>query len=188
MSNHHDWQDITYLKYGNPRQIQAHNVLTDLNIMSILEKYNPILTGTIPIGIDIPSSDLDIICQVSDFENFRSLVNAYWSNLTSFTNALTQDAYVASFKHHGFEIEIFAQNIPTLQQNAYRHMIVEYRILNLANLKFKDEIIKLKLSGYKTEPAFGKLLNLYNPFEELLKLEKYNDEELISLIHQNGYK
>lgn len=48
----------------------------------------------------------------------------------------------------------------------------------IANTKFcrkkekslKIKIIDLKKKGIKTEPAFGKLLDLENPYEDLLKV------------------
>lgn len=187
MSEHDKWQDIGYLKNGNIRQAGAYRVLTDLNIMPLLKEYSPILTGTIPIGIDIPSSDLDIICEVSNFDNFKLLINKHWGGFPFFIEVLNKNTYIASFKYNGFEIEIFAQDIPSLQQNAYRHLVIEHRILNLADLRFKEEIIQLKLNGYKTEPAFGKLLNLQTPFEELLQIYECSDEELTAIIWQNGY-
>ena len=58
------------------------------------------------------------------------------------------------------------------QQNAYKHMIIEYSILKEKDTKFKAEIIKLKSEGMKTEAAFAQLLGLLgNPFEELLKFK-----------------
>jgi len=68
-----------------------------------------------------------------------------------------------------FPIEIFAQNKPTIEQNAYRHMIAEYKILQEKGEEFKEKIIDLKKKGIKTEPAFGMLLGLENPYEDLLK-------------------
>ena len=48
-------------------------------------------------------------------------------------------------------------------------MIIEYKILELHGEVFRQEIIKLKSKGLKTEPAFAKLLGLVgNPYEELL--------------------
>lgn len=85
-------------------------------------------------------------------------------------------------------MEIYAQNIPTLRQNAYLHMVIEERILNLAGEKFRNDIIALKLNGYKAEPAFGKLLNLQNPFEELLELSECSDKTLTELLIQSGNK
>jgi hypothetical protein len=68
-----------------------------------------------------------------------------------------------------FPIEIFGQNKPTIEQNAYRHMIAEYKILEEKGEEFKQKIIELKKQGIKTEPAFGMLLGLENPYEDLLK-------------------
>jgi hypothetical protein len=50
-------------------------------------------------------------------------------------------------------------------------MIIEHRVLIEKGEKFRQEIIKLKRQGLKTEPAFAKLLGLDgNPYEALLKL------------------
>jgi hypothetical protein len=69
--------------------------------------------------------------------------------------------------------EVFGQNIPTENQNAYRHMTIENRILKEKGSKFKQRVKELKSNGMKTEPTFAKLLGLDgNPYVELLKLEK----------------
>ncbi len=52
-------------------------------------------------------------------------------------------------------------------------MITEHAILKEKGKNFKQEIIKLKASGLKTEPAFAKLLGIEgDPYEELLKLNQ----------------
>jgi hypothetical protein len=48
-------------------------------------------------------------------------------------------------------------------------MIAEYKILQEEGEEFKQKIIELKKQGIKTEPAFGILLGLENPYEDLLK-------------------
>ena len=79
---------------------------------------------------------------------------------------------IAEFKTDNFLVEIFGQNIPTDKQNAYRHMIIEHRILTEKGIDFLNSIKKLKSEGIKTEPAFSKLLGLKgDPYTELLKLE-----------------
>jgi hypothetical protein len=78
----------------------------------------------------------------------------------------------------GFEIEIFGQSIPTRQQFAYRHLIVEHNLLNRHGEKFRQRIIELKRQGWKTEPAFASALGLTgDPYTELLKFET-NDSEM----------
>lgn len=165
--------NINYLKHGNQRQQSAYQTLTNHQIMEKLEAYNPILTGTIPINIDIESSDLDVIC--------------YWENKGNFIETLTklfatekdfhlreclienQKTIVCNFKVDTFEIEVFGQNIPSENQNAYRHMLIEHQILQSEGEDFRLKIIELKKNGYKTEPAFAKLLDLEgNPYHSLL--------------------
>jgi len=81
-------------------------------------------------------------------------------------------AIVANFVVANFEVEIFGQSIPTKQQFAYRHLIIEYNLLNQYGEKFRQQIIELKRQGHKTEPAFGIALGLTgDPYTELLKFE-----------------
>lgn len=167
-----DFTKLDYLKIGNEKQRIIYEVLTKYKIFDILKKYSPILAGTIPIEIDIEESDLDIICEVKDkveFEKF--LIQAFKDfdlNIEIF-KINNEKLIVCNFKLEEFPIEIFGQNKPTTQQNAYLHMIAEYKILQEKGEKFKQKIIDLKKQGMKTEPAFGMLLHLENPYEDLLK-------------------
>ena len=166
--------DISYLKLGNERQKKAYQVLTDHEIIEKLAPYHPILVGTIPINIDIENSDLDIICEVSDKNEFIDKLNELFGSEKDFTihESPKFDAIKANFIIDGFEIEIFGQNTPSTQQNAYRHMLIEHKLLLEKGEGFRQEIIDLKQQGYKTEPAFAKLLGLEgNSYKELLKLE-----------------
>lgn len=52
--------DTAYLAAGNERQRSAYRVLTELGLLERLASFNPILVGTVPLGIDIPDSDLDV--------------------------------------------------------------------------------------------------------------------------------
>lgn len=171
-----DFTNIDYLKAGNHRQQKAYAELTEISIFENLKGYQPILTGTIPLGIDIPESDLDIICQCSDHLQFAKTLNTLYSNKIGYqirtSNSYDLESTIVTFQSGDFEIEIFGQDRPTEHQNAYRHMLVEHKILNSKNNKFRAEIIRLKTEGLKTEPAFARLLGLEgNPYEELLKFD-----------------
>lgn len=179
-----DWGNINYLQSGNKRQQEAFAALSGLNIMFLLKEYEPILVGTIPIEIDIPESDLDIICYTKDLVAFQGVVHEYFRKYHTFFDKFSNEAYIAKFYFCGFEFEIFAQPVPTRYQYAYRHMLIEYKILNLAGQRFKNEIIQLKQNGYKTEPAFGKLLKLNEPFSELIELENWSDKQLIEFVRK----
>lgn len=178
---------INYLIKGNSKQRSAYEALQELQIIEILKDFDPIVVGTIPIDIDINQSDIDIICNSNNLENFEKLVKDAFGNRARFKQrtkmAQNKLSSVSSFEYKKFEFEIFAQNLETVNQNAYRHMLIEYRILQLADERFKREVIKLKEIGIKTEEAFANLLGLSgDPYKAILKLENENDEELIYLI------
>lgn len=165
---------IGYLKTGNHKQQKVYQVLVDNHVLEKLSNFAPILVGTIPINIDIASSDLDIICYVLEKETFVDTLNNNFGKEKSFIISENQvlNSIKANFFIDKFEFEIFGQNIETTQQNAYQHMIIGYKILLEKGEKFRQEIIKLKEEGIKTEPAFAKLLGLEgNPYEELLKFD-----------------
>ncbi|MEG0928671.1 DUF4269 domain-containing protein [Chryseobacterium sp.] len=173
-----DFTRIDYLKNGNERQKKAYEVLKKYDVLEKLEPYSAVLAGTIPIEIDIESSDLDIICEVDlRFEDSFLKYLTFSNLIPSDTDVKVENvivngekSIVLNFMLEEFPIEIFGQNKPVTEQNAYRHMIAEYNILQEKGEDFKQKIIDLKKRGVKTEPAFGMLMNLENPYEDLLKL------------------
>ncbi|SDF44972.1 protein of unknown function [Cellulophaga baltica] len=172
-----NFRTIEYLKSGNERQKLAFSEIKKHKVLEKLKKYNPILTGTIPIEIDVPESDLDIICECQNHSEFKAYLLDQFSQKKDFKvySILQNDieSTIAEFKTENFLFEIFGQNIPTEKQDAYRHMIIERNILEEKGFEFKQKVKDLKSSGIKTEPAFAKLLGLEgNPYIELLKLEK----------------
>lgn len=171
-----DFENIEYLKNGTARQKLAYESLTNHKIMIKLNRFDPVLAGTIPINIDIEESDLDIICY---FRNRNEFISEIKNNFTNFENFKIHepdeetDSVFAVFRIDNFDVEIFGQNIPTKQQNAYRHMLIEHKLLCERNSDFRQKIIDLKRQGYKTEPAFGVLLGLTgDPYVELLKYRR----------------
>lgn len=181
--------DISYLKTGNLRQQKAYNILISSDIMSILKGFDPILTGTIPIGIDIEESDLDIVCKINNPVEFYQFLSDRFGNYTGFKIYYkTDNIIVCSFYVEEMMIEIFGSPLDSVCTNAYRHMVTENRILNLLGEGFKKKIVELKEGGLKTEPAFAFLLGLEgNPYEKLLDIESWTDEEIKSLNVETGY-
>lgn len=172
-----DFTKIDYLESGNQRQQKAFKVLTTYKVFEKLKNFSPILVGTIPIEIDVEGSDLDIICEVNLKFEEDFLDEIMLSKLIPFDTDVQvekmiinhEESIVLNFMLDEFPIEIFGQNKPTTMQRAYRHMIAEYKILQEKGIEFKQQIIELKKKGIKTEPAFGLLMNLENPYEDLLK-------------------
>ncbi|MBB6129437.1 DUF4269 domain-containing protein [Mucilaginibacter lappiensis] len=168
------FDDIRYLARGSPRQQQAYQLFTQYPLMKLLQKFDPILAGTIPINIDIENSDLDIICCFNSKADFKNAIALAFSDFEGFQLTDTvinqQETIVAAFSVDGWPVEVFGQYIPTRQQNAYKHMIVEYLLLEHYGESFRQQVIELKKQGYKTEPAFARLLGLNaDPYLELLK-------------------
>ena len=170
-----DFLTIDYLKTGTLRQQQAYEELTRLEIFEKLAVFHPTLAGTIPIDIALPNSDLDILCQYVSADSFIRVVSGRFGSQPHFEideDSKKLNAVVCRFKGQYFDIEIFGQNIPVEDQYAYRHLLVEYHLLEEKGQAFKNQIYELKKDGLKTEPAFAKALNLKgNPYEALLNLE-----------------
>jgi len=168
-----DFEKIDYLKDGSARQKSAYQKLTKYRILEKLADFNPILAGTIPINIDIPESDLDIICHWTNKIEFINLLKKFFSKELNFSlkevKILNEETVITNFRIDNFEIEIFGQNIPCKFQNAFKHMLIEYQILREKGEEFRQKVIELKMQGIKTEPAFAKLLNLIgDPYISLL--------------------
>lgn len=179
-----NWLDISYLNSGSAIQRRAFKSITKLQIFNLLAEYSPILTGTIPIGISIDSSDLDITCRFMDADKFEKKMESLFGEQEGFKiQQKEKNGYwvvVASFTFQNFPFEIFGSLFPPTDQNSYRHMLIEYRILQLLGEDFKQKIIQLKKEGLKTEPAFAKLLKLDgDPYQQLLDMEGVTDTEIL---------
>lgn len=170
-----DFTRIDYLKNGSPVQIRAFAILTRHKILETLAQFTPVLIGTVPIDIAIATSDLDIACCWTDKDEFLKVLRffeQYEGFSTEERTISNHQTILSRFKIEGFEVEIFAQNIPVAQQNGYRHLLVEHQILQQKDENFRQQIIHLKEQGYKTEPAFAQLLGLEgDPYLALLTLE-----------------
>jgi hypothetical protein len=155
---------LDYLINGTRRQQNAYAVLTKYSVFSILQHFDPILAGTIPLNIDIENSDLDVLCQFTDKDTFVNRITMAFSDANGFSLKNTtlggHDTIVATFVLEGFPIEIFGQNIPPKEQVAYRHLMAEHKILMKYGEEFRAKVVALKQAGFKTEPAFAQLLGL----------------------------
>jgi hypothetical protein len=170
-----NFNDIEYLKHGNEKQIRVYDVLKRYSVLNTLFAYDPIVVGTIPIGIDIDNSDIDISCYCTDMTQFSDILISSFQDKENFQirqhRGPDTNAIVANFQMEEFEIEVFGQNLPTRRQLSYRHMIIEYKLLKQRGEGFRKQIIELKRQGLKTEPAFALLLGLEgDPYTALLNM------------------
>ncbi|GAB2862466.1 DUF4269 domain-containing protein [Hymenobacter ruber] len=184
-----DWADLRYLLTGNQRQQRAHSLLQALNLWLVLTDFKPVLAGTIPLGIDIAGSDLDVLCEVppAEMPRFVELLQQHYGHRHSFKLMQhTINGYpsiVGSFRYRSREVEVFGQALPTAQQNGFRHLLVEAAVLEAGGEPWRWAVRQLKKQGLKTEPAFAQLLQLPgNPYEALLQLEGKPSAELQALV------
>jgi hypothetical protein len=185
------WQDLSYLRDGNARQREAYRVLQSLDVFDVLCDYTPVLVGTIPIAIDVEGSDLDIVCEAHDSAAFEQRVTGAFGRQKRFEikrkMIKRMPSVVANFIYGGFRIEVFGQPQPVMEQHAYRHMIVEARLLAIGGERARREIRRLKRCGLKTEPAFARYFNLEgDPYEVLLALSTLDEDELRARVSPAG--
>jgi len=180
---------MTHLASGNERQRSAARALKQSGLMELLAAYHPYPAGTVPIDIDVPGSDIDLLCEAEDLKRFRAVVHQALGDMEGFQcTPVTRETgvppyVVCSVSTGGWPVEIFAQSMPVRQQNAYRHMLVEWALLTHWGREGHKEIRRLKNKGMKTEPAFAYALGLSgDPYAELLNLADKSDEELADLV------
>ena len=179
------WQDISYLKSGTPSQQRAYHCLTELEILSQLREFTPVLVATVCLDIDTPASDLDIVCCAKDAALFRGKVTSLYGSFESFSirDSSREGATVVTFIFGGLELEIYALGVPVEQQRAYRHLCQTARVLRLGGPAWNRAIRFLKQQGIKTEPAVALCLGLAgDPFEQVEALETLSDAELQALV------
>jgi predicted nucleotidyltransferase len=179
-----NWFDIGYLCDGDESQQATFQILQELQIFDRLRSFSPVLVGSIPLGINIQDSDIDIICEVYDFPSFLQSVRSI-DRLQPYTPSISQysindiESIVINYRTTNFSLEIFGQPQPVDRQHAYRHLAIEYRLLNIGGSEAFQAIRNLKQAGFKTEPAFAKYFNLAgNPDRALLDLEMLDREQL----------
>jgi hypothetical protein len=186
------WQDITYLSHGNERQRRAYRTLERLRVLDILRDYTPVLVGTLPIAIDVAESDLDIVCEVHDLDAFEALVRGAfgcWEGFRLKRKQINDLPVLVANLNAGMPVEIFGQPRPVVEQNAYRHMVVEARLLAIGGETARQEIQRLKRAGLKTEPAFAHYFDIPgDPFEALLALSALDEKALRATIESEGAK
>ena len=183
-----NWRNISYLLDGTERQQAAYRALRYTGIESILVDFDPLLVGTLPLNIDIESSDLDILVEIPDEFQYAQVLFPHYAEYPHFRyrrkTINSETVWIAKFFAHDFEFELFAQQKPTMQQAAYRHLVAEYRLLEIGGEAARAAIRELKRAGIKTEPAFAQYFGIdgADPFATLLTVADLDDESLQAYI------
>lgn len=147
------------------------SLLKDHKVLEILSEFSPEFVGSIPIGVDLPHSDIDIICELKPsilkvLESFSSYPGFQLSE-----KVLGQvPSIICRFRLGSEKVEIVAQNLLPQKQISYLHMVIEEKILNEKGETFRLSVLEKKKEGKNTESAFAELLGLEgDPYSSLLE-------------------
>ena len=165
--------------------------LDECDVLEALAPFDPRIAGTPPLGLDLPGSDIDVLCFAPDAHAFTDIVWHNFSNAPAFMAKQLVRAprpVVASFEVTGWRIELYGEAIPVEQQRGWRHFAVEQRLLALGGDDLPVAVLALRGQGMKTEPAFAAALRLRgDPYLALLDLGEQDDETLVSVLQARGF-
>ncbi|KHL25965.1 phage capsid protein [Croceibacterium mercuriale] len=160
-------------------------------VLPKLAEFYPHVVGTPPLGLDLPTSDIDVVCFAPDADAFTCVVWNTFGTQAKFRmwqKIKLDRPVVASFSAAGWTIELFGQASPILEQYGWRHFLVEQRLLTLGGEIFRAAVMAWRNKGMKTEPAFAAVLGLHgDPYQALLNLEGCSDMELTALLKDQGF-
>lgn len=159
--------------------------------MDLLVGFDPRIAGTLPLGVSLPGSDIDILCHASNPNDVAEQLWRWRERLAELTlrRWITGDRpLVATFSAGDWPVEVFASPIKVGQQDGWRHFIAEERLLQLAGDPLRARVMTLRRRGTKTEPAFAAVLGLCgDPYVELSRLSRQPDERLHELLRTAGF-
>ena len=155
-------------------------------ILDLLAPFDPHVVGTLPLGIALPDSDIDIVCHAA---NPGALAEPIWTAFSTIEGfalyrwSAKGRPLVAKFEAEGWPFEIFASNQLVSDQPGFQHFKVEQRLLDLGGFVLRDQIMTLRIQGVKTEPAFATVLGLDgDPYAALSALYDRSDQDLMDII------
>lgn len=162
-----------------------------LGVAKALEDLDPHVAGTLPLGLEIPGSDIDILCHAPDAGAFTQRVWSIFGQEPAFSiRQWTREErpVIASFEAHGWAFELFGHPEPVALQRGWRHFEVERRLLGLGGPSFRDAVMGYRRRGAKTELAFADSLRLGgDPYVALLGLHVWTDGQLCHLLTRSGF-
>jgi hypothetical protein len=161
-------------------------VLAGCGVLGALAPFDPRVAGTPPLGLDLPGSDIDVLCFAPDARAFTDTVWRAFSGSQAFIVkqwVSSPRSVIASFEAVGWRIELYGEAIPVDLQRGWRHFTIERRLLTLGGHEFRTAVLALRRQGMKTEPAFAAALELQgDPYLALLELGEQDDQVLISVL------
>lgn len=170
--HHHSLEQIINIE----KDTRVSSFLDETNFLKRFASFHPMVSGTIPLAIHTQTSDLDILLMTNDLDLLADHIKNHFEHAHI---KIKEEYLVANFQHHNLSVELYGEKNSPLRQNAHRHLRVEARLMKVLGNQFILDIHKLKQAGVKTEPAFGELLGLSSPYDDLLELSLLSDLEMM---------
>jgi hypothetical protein len=157
-------------------------------VLDVLCAFDPRVVGTLPLGLSVPGSDIDIVCHASEPTAFTEVVWEHFRSSDGFVlyQWLAQARpLVARFEWGGWTFEVFGDSRPVDQQPGWVHFEIERRLLALDDGRLRKAIVQQRSQGVKTEPAFARVLGISgDPYRALLDLAGETDAQLHARLSQ----
>ena len=156
--------------------------IINAGVLDALHAFDPRVVGTLPLGLSVPGSDIDVVCHASDPMAFTEAIWAHYRSCDGFVlyQWLAQGrALIARFEFDGWPFEVFGDLRPVDQQPGWRHFEIERRLLALDDGRLRNAVARQRSQGIKTEPAFAAVLRIPgDPYLGLLDLACETDAQL----------
>ncbi len=177
---------VAYLESGNDRQQALFAALSASGVLVKLVDYQPALVSTIGLGIDLPNSDVDIVCSAASPREFQLFAHREWYGAHDYRSLLLSSGeVVVQFSVAGFLFELYCSSLPTAEQAGVRHFQQVARVLAMGGDLVRELVMKHRWQGAKTEVAVASALGLEgDPYEAVLALETLTDAAVQARLDQ----
>ena len=108
--------------------------LRQSRVLELLDGFDPRVVGTLPLGLAVATSDIDIVCHAADLNAFAEML---WEQYRDFRRFQMQQwtskrrPIVARFHLGDWVFELFGDAHLVGQRPAWRHFDLERRLLRL---------------------------------------------------------
>lgn len=162
---------------------RVFDALRASKILEDFRAHGPLLAGTFPLGIATPDSDLDILLRAADLDALAGRLRENFGDAPGFTHRTMEvdgrPTLLVNFRFRDLPFEIFAQDLAPVRQRAYRHFLIEEKLLKYGGAALTESVRAARRRGLKTEPAFGEALKIAkDPYETLLEWQELPIPEL----------
>lgn len=160
-------------------------------VLDLLAGFDPRIAGTLPLGVSLPGSDIDILCHAPEPNDVADCLSEARERLPGLVLRRWISGgrpLVAAFGIDHWPVEVFASPVEVDRQAGWRHFVVERRLLELGGEALRQRVLGLRRAGARTEPAFAAVFGLQgDPYAELHRLSLVPEVELRGLLFAAGF-